>query len=359
MAVKNAVEYAIQAQAAEKNQIQESRKASETKQKRMEAVTFRPATENGKAAADTQSEEGVRYDVSERTNEVAAWYQEYLRREQEEKLGLALTEEEEAEKEEKDPVREAQEKAERILQSLQQMLERMREQQKKQKEQKKKAKSKLSYNYRKVSSSISSAKTSTQASNALSSATANLSLVRRQAVSGKYEEREIQLALQHAQKMVRAARKKVANLKSEAQQAKRNRAKENHKKQRNSIVHRVPDRQKVEKELQQLKQELKSRENIEKNRNRRDEDMDLLQADMQYLRRRIDLLKNHGLSLSTENQRIVDDMVAAAMGLVSVDLKEEAVEAAQGGQTTETVAAETAGTETAEVAASSSFDTSI
>lgn len=355
MAVKNAVEYAAQSQAAENGQIQENRRAAGAKQKGTAAGVSQSVTQNEKGTGDSRSEEGVRYDVSKRTNEVAAWYQEYLRREQEEKLGFDLTEKEkEAEKEEKDSFREALEEADRILQSLQLMLERMREQQKKQKEQKKKNKSKLSYSYRRISNAISIAKTSTQASNALSTASSNLSMIRRKAISGKYEKREIEIALQHAQKMVRAARKKVTNLKSEAQQAKRNQAKENHKKHKNSMVHQIPNRQKVEKELQQLQQELKSRENREKNRNRRDEDMDLMQADMQYLRRRIDLLKNHGLSLSTENQRIVDDMVAAAMGLVSVGLKEEAVNASESGQTTDAASVDATGTD-----ASAGFDTTI
>ena len=357
MAVKNAVEFAAQqAQAAERNRTQEIRRASEARQKQKVGGTSQSAVPGENDNGDTLQEEGVQYEVSDRTNAGAAWYQEYLRKEQREKLGLDEEEEEEKEeKEEKDPAREKMEEAERILESLKRMLDRMREQQKKQREQKKNKKGKLSYNYRRVSNSIGAAKTTTQAANALSSASANLSMVRRQAASGKYEDREIQVALQHAYKMVRVARKKVNNIKSEAQQAKRNQAKETVKKQKNSVVHSIPSRQKVEKELQQLQQELRSREKMKKNRNRRQEDMDLMDADMEYLRRRIGVLQNHGLKLSTEAQQVVDEMVAAAMGLVSVDMQSEAASAAEGGE----AAAAPAETGGAEAAVAGGFDATI
>lgn len=347
MAVQSAVEFAAQqAQAAQRNRTQDNRRASETRQKGNANGASKPVNQGENESGDILQEEGVQYEVSDRTNAGAAWYQEYLRREQREKLGLNQEEEEKEEKEEKDPAREKMEEAERILESLKRMLDRMREQQKKQREQNKNKKGKLSYNYRRVSNSIGAAKTTTQAANALSSATANLSLVRRQAASGKYEDREIQVALQHAYKMVRVARKKVNNIKSEAQQAKKNQAKETLKKQKNSAVHSIPNRQKVEKELQQLQQELRSREKMKKNRNRRQEDMDLMDADMEYLRRRIGVLQNHGLKLSTEAQQVVDDMVAAAMGLVSVDMQSEAASAAEGGEAT-AAPAETGGAEAA------------
>ena len=352
MAVKNAVEFAAQqAQAAERNRTQEIRRASEARQKQKVGGTSQPAVPGENDNGDALQEEGVQYEVSDRTNAGAAWYQEYLRKEQREKLGLD-EEEEDEEEEEKDPAREKMEEAERILESLKRMLDRMREQQKKQREQKKNKKGKLSYNYRRVSNSIGAAKTTTQAAYALS---ANLSMVRRQAASGKYEDREIQVALQHAYKMVRVARKKVNNIKSEAQQAKRNQAKETVKKQKNSVVHSIPSRQKVEKELQQLQQELRSREKMKKNRNRRQEDMDLMDADMEYLRRRIGVLQNHGLKLSTEAQQVVDEMVAAAMGLVSVDMQSEAASAAEGGE----AAAAPAETGGAEAAVAGGFDATI
>lgn len=358
MAVKSAVEFAAQqAQAADKSRVQDNRRAAGTRQKGNADGASAPAKAGETGMEDVWQEDSVQYESPDRANAGAAWFQEYLRRQQMEKFGLDFEEEDE-EKEEKDPAREKMEEAERILDSLKRMLDRMRGQQKKQREQQKNKKGKLSYNYRRVSNSIGAAKTTTQAANALSSASANLSLVRRQAASGKYEDREIQIALQHAYKMVRAARKKVNNIKSEAQQAKRNQAKETLKKQKNSAVKSMPNRQKVERELQQLQQELRSREKQKKNRNRRDEDMDLMDADMEYLRQRISVLQNHGIKLSTGDQQMVDEMVAAAMGLVSVGVQEEAAGAAEGGEAI-TLPVDTGGGVDAAVVAMEGFDATI
>ena len=101
MAVKNAVEFAAQqAQAAERNRTQEIRRASEARQKQKVGGTSQPAVPGENDNGDALQEEGVQYEVSDRTNAGAAWYQEYLRKEQREKLGL--DEEEEDEKEEKE-----------------------------------------------------------------------------------------------------------------------------------------------------------------------------------------------------------------------------------------------------------------
>lgn len=370
MAIENALEYAAQSQAASRTQSQENRKTVLAKQSKAQiqqstsSADVQKGTESGTAMQQasnvvdgtTDSAIGVRYDVSKRTSDVAAWYQEFLRREQEAQLillGIAEEEARAAKEREKDPVQEALDEAETLVESLKRMVERMREQQKAQQKEKENSKKKLSYSYRRISNAIGTAKTSMQASNALSSATANLSSIRRKAVSGEYEEKDIEIALQHAYKMVRVARKKVANLKSEALQQKRNRAKESQKQQQVNMVYQKPERQKVEKELQQLESELKSRENQKKNANRRDEDMDLMQADMQYLRRKIDLLKSEGISLSPQNQQVIDDMAAAAMGFVTLGMKEQAVEASQGNQS---AVAQAASSSASMASAGSSFE---
>lgn len=349
MAIENALEYTAQSQGASRVQSQGERKNVLAKSGKMQTQqsTQTAGTKSVSEVGTTGQKDstgvdemlgdasGVCYDVSKRTSDVAAWYQEFLRREQETQLALLGIAEEEAQaakERKKDSVQEALDKAETLVESLKRMVERMREQQKVQKEEKENSKKKLSYSYRRISNAIGTAKTSMQASNALSSATANLSSIRRKAVSGEYEEKDIEIALQHANKMVRVARKKVANLKSEALQQKRNRAKESQKQQQVNMVYQKPKRQKAEKELQQLESELKSRENQKKNANRRDEDMDLMQADMQYLRRKIDLLKSEGISLSPQNQQVIDDMAAAAIGFVTLGMKEQAVEASQGNQ---------------------------
>ena len=145
MAVQSAVEFAAQqAQAAQRNRTQDNRRASETRQKGNANGASKPVNQGENESGDILQEEGVQYEVSDRTNAGAAWYQEYLRKEQREKLGLDAEEaDEKEEKEEKDPAREKMEEAERILESLKRMLDRMREQQKKQREQNKNKKGSL------------------------------------------------------------------------------------------------------------------------------------------------------------------------------------------------------------------------
>ena len=56
-----------------------------------------------------------------------------------------------------------------------------------------------------------------QASNALTSANSALSALRRKSASGQYNDDELQIAINHAKKMVRVARKKVQNIRRESQ----------------------------------------------------------------------------------------------------------------------------------------------
>ena len=108
----------------------------------------------------------------------------------------------------------------------------------------------------------------------------------------------MEVALAHAQKMVRVARKKVQNIKWEMQQEKRNRSLENRKKQDNSMIRSTPRKAKEEKALLRLKEQLKAQEKAKKNGNRRDENMKLMTADMTYLQRKIDLLKQSNSQIS-------------------------------------------------------------
>lgn len=356
MAVERMNEYA--AQVADNTKPQQSRSTSGTK--RGSDVNSR--TERQGSTQTSPQGEAVSYDVTKRTSDVAAWYQEFVLKEQEEKLG-ALEEEQTEEgakkdEEEEDSVKKKLKEQEEALKSLQRMLERMREMQKKWQEQKKKNRGKLSYNYHRVSSAISAAKTSAQASNALTTATSNLSSLRRKAASGKYEDREIQLALQHAYKMIRVARKKVNNMKVESMQKKKNDSVELQAKQQGKNVRRVPKKQKVDAEIARLQKELKAHEKQRKNRHRRQEDMELFQADMQYLKRKLNLLQQEGYMLE-RNEGASDDMVAAALGLVDVEMKENAANAQENGGTETGEAATEAAP--AEVAApvSGGFDVSV
>lgn len=157
----------------------------------------------------------------------------------------------------------------------------------------------LPYSYQRVSMAIRGAKTVLQASNALSTANSSLSLVRRQAATGKYSEKEISIAKNHARKMVRTARKKLRHLKAEVSQKYDGDQVKNHAKQKmNTVAATAHDRQKQElqrqknQELFKLSKEIQRTEKRYKNKHRRKENWALMEADLEYLRRRIEYLKN-------------------------------------------------------------------
>ena len=106
MAVKSAVEFAAQqAQAADKSRVQDNRRAAGTRQKGNADGASAPAKAGETGMEDVWQEDSVQYESPDRANAGAAWFQEYLRRQQMEKFGLDFEEEDE-EKEEKDPARE-------------------------------------------------------------------------------------------------------------------------------------------------------------------------------------------------------------------------------------------------------------
>lgn len=243
----------------------------------------------------------VSFEVSGRAVQVVSRIWPYYVMEQEEALKNAESEavsqkEKKGKKEETPFQKQLREKLEEAR-SLDTMFRRMRElnEQAKKKNSKKK---KVNYSYHRVSAAISGAKTSTQAALALSSASSNVSALKRKAASGQYEKKEIEAALGHAEKMVRIARKKVQNIKWEIQQKKRNQSREDRKKEQNSNIHSIPKKARAEKELFRLKEQLKAQEKSQKHKNRREEDMGLLSADMQYLQKKIDLLKQETSSAS-------------------------------------------------------------
>lgn len=376
MAVSKMTEYAAQQQTGKTKQT----RSAETVSRRKSATESARQPQVSADAAD----EGIQYDVTDRTKEVAAWYQQYVKQEQEDALNMlqnqtdstskrktdqtksntdlteALLGEEET-KNDKETAKSAYEKKldeqEQLLESLKRMVERMREQQKKLKKEKKTQTKKLSYSYRKVSSSISSAKTSQQASNALSSATANVSALKRKAASGQYKDSEIEIALQHAQRMVRTARKKVNNIKAEERKKALHTSTENQAEQAKKVVHKTPDRHKVNAEIERLKKEMRQEEKRQKHANRGQEDLELMQADMTYLKRKIDLLKQEGASLYSSNSAFSsDEALAAAFGMTNVENKADAMQAEENGSQS-AAASEGAAAVTGDV--SGGFDVSI
>lgn len=191
---------------------------------------------------------------------------------------------------------EAMSKEEKELERLQEMLERCKERREAKKES---ARKPLRYKHSRVSSAIRGAKTVVQASNALVKANSSLNQLRRQAASGNYNESEIAMAQTHARKMVRTARMKLHNLKSENRQKNDNvLAKDHASVKMGSAVKKARAEKKLEvmqqkdREMLKLEKLIRRKENTYKNRNRRKENWDLMEADMEYLRRRIEYLKN-------------------------------------------------------------------
>ena len=76
-------------------------------------------------------------------------------------------------------------------------------------------KKKLKYSFKKISSKIISSKTSTAAREAVSQAKREIQKIKAARRTGKYDEEEIEAALDHAKSMERIARKKVKHLEEE------------------------------------------------------------------------------------------------------------------------------------------------
>ena len=173
------------------------------------------------------------------------------------------------------------------------------------------AKKTLTYNYRKVSGAIMRAKTRIQAGNALTSAKSELSSLKRKAGSGQYKDEELQIAINHANKMIRTARRKMSHLKVEEMQKKSDNDTVHSKERKNETIKKQEHVQNstaikadLDQQVLQLKKRLKQITKAEKNGHRRSENYDLLQADMEYLKRKIDLLRQDqsGQSSDTAQQ---------------------------------------------------------
>lgn len=171
----------------------------------------------------------------------------------------------------------------------------------------------VNYSFRKVSAAIARAKNMNQASNALTSANSALSALRRKSASGQYNDDELQIAINHAKKMVRVARKKVQNIRRESQMESDDKGTV-HRKQNETGQKIVRRRKKADEkedalqELQLLKKQMKTRREQEKYSHRRHEGQNLMSADMEYLQKMIRLLKNEGFGTinNTVDATVVD-----------------------------------------------------
>lgn len=80
---------------------------------------------------------------------------------------------------------------------------------------KQKKRKRLNYNYRDVSGRILRAKTSVSATKVVTHARTMVAVLRRKYGCGEYNDRDLEIAIIHAEKMVRIAKKKLKNLKME------------------------------------------------------------------------------------------------------------------------------------------------
>lgn len=192
---------------------------------------------------------------------------------------------------------ELQDDGEKTLEYLERMMERIKKSREANSSKKNAGKRALNYNYRKVSGAIMRARSATQANNALTSAKSTLSNLSRKSGSKLYDAKELEIAINHAKKMIRTARKKVQNIKAEERQKKLDTDVSNTQERQHNIIKRQQrggakaENAKIEKEMMRLKKMLKQNREQRKNSHRRDENQDLLIADMEYLRRKIDLMR--------------------------------------------------------------------
>lgn len=231
------------------------------------------------------------------------------------------------------------------LELLEDKLKRLQEKKDAQKEETEKKKKALNYSYKKVSASVMRAKTISQASNALTSANSNLSALKRKASSGKYDTEELDIALKHARKMVRAAKKKVAHLKFEQGQEQDSEKLVGEEKKKVVKVINKENKTEENQRIFELEKQLENMKKSAKNGNRKDENLDLMNADMDYLKRKIEIMKQGGGDFAIAmsgvgggSTNIMESMSVTVQEIAATDVKNVALDASTEG-TTATVAA--------------------
>ena len=149
----------------------------------------------------------------------------------------------------------------------------------------KKKKKNLKYTSRELSGQLVRAAKSVGAGQVLIRAKGKVAQLRRCAATGDYDERALSAALNHAQRMVKAAKMKVKHLKSEEQLQK-------HSKKKTPHTHMKEE----QREQQLIQQELKKI----RRKHRGEEEREIRKAQMRYLRERSNTSDSH--SESAENR---------------------------------------------------------
>ena len=242
--------------------------------------------------------------------------------------------------EEKVDVKDDQEnQAEALIKSLEEKLQRLQEKKKIKKEVTNTKKKALRYSYKKVSGSVMRAKTLSQASSALTSAISNLNSLKRKSMTGKYDEDEIEIALKHAKKMVRTAKKKMNHLKYEQKQDQSDDAYVGNKKKEmtQSVTTNKQDNEDVQQQIRLLEDQLESVKKQRSKGNRKDENIDIMNSDMEYLRKKIELLKagkgDFAIMMGNNGSNAAEGVSNAIAMSADTQIKSQALEASTQGTT--------------------------
>ena len=242
--------------------------------------------------------------------------------------------------EEKVDVKDDQEnQAEALIKSLEEKLQRLQEKKKIKKETTNTKKKALRYSYKKVSGSVMRAKTLSQASSALTSAISNLNSLKRKSMTGKYDEDEIEIALKHAKKMVRTAKKKMNHLKYEQKQDQSDDAYVGNKKKEmtQSVTTKKKDNEDVQQQIRLLEDQLESVKKQRSKGNRKDENIDIMNSDMEYLRKKIELLKagkgDFAIMMGNNGSNAAEGVSNAIAMSADTQIKSQALEASTQGTT--------------------------
>lgn len=243
-------------------------------------------------------------------------------------------------KEEKVNAKDEQEnQAEALIKSLEEKLQRLQEKKKIQKETKNTKKKALRYSYKKVSGSVMRAKTLSQASSALTSAISNLNSLKRKSMTGNYDEDEIEIALKHAKKMVRTAKKKMNHLKYEQKQDQSDEAYVGNKKKEmtQSVTVKKQNNEDVQQQIRLLEEQLETVKKQRSKGNRKDENIDIMNSDMEYLRKKIELLKagkgDFAIMMNNSTTNATEGVSNAIAMSADTQVKNQALEASMQGTT--------------------------
>lgn len=181
------------------------------------------------------------------------------------------------------------------MNSLLESMKKARERNKANNEKKAKAKKSLKYQFKRISATISKAKSVAQAGNAVYTAKSALVSIRRKGASGKYDRNEIAMAETHARKMVRIAKVKLAHMKQE------------------EASEQYGSKDEISVEFRKLV----------KKTHRKEEDMELLKADMDYLKAQIKYIKGGGGSaIAGSSNAVMNTAIQAAYIMKKEALKE-------------------------------------